>query len=85
MKKIYSISQLLLGVNTFMLIVMPFILSVLSHLFPNFIDGNIVLLCIGLSLWGMYITAPFGITMLLVYTLHLRYQEKKDDRSKTSY
>lgn len=82
MKKIYFISQLLLGVNTFMLIVMPFILSVLSHLFPNFIDGNIVLLCIGLSLWGMYITAPFGITMLLVYTLYLRYQEKKNKYSR---
>ncbi|MGM0171539.1 hypothetical protein IGJ39_001641 [Enterococcus sp. AZ140] len=82
MKKIYFISQLLLGVNTFMLIVMPFILSALSHLFPNFIDGNIVLLCIGLSLWGMYITAPFGITMLLVYTLYLRYQEKKNKYSR---
>ncbi|AUB52890.1 hypothetical protein EM4838_07765 [Enterococcus mundtii] len=84
MKKIFLISQVLLGVNTFMLIVMPFILSVLSNLFPNFIDSDIVLSCIGVSLWGIYITAPFGITMLLVYTLHLRYQEKKDDRSKTS-
>ncbi|MGG5313017.1 hypothetical protein IGL76_001731 [Enterococcus sp. DIV2381] len=84
MKKMFLISQVLLGVNTFMLIVMPFILSVLSNLFPKFVDSDIVLSCIGFSLLGIYITAPFGVIMLVVYTLYLWYQEKKKDRSKTT-
>lgn len=76
MKKTFIVSQILLGINIGILIVIPLIFLLLFKLFPNLDPsenglGVFPLVCIIYGLVGLPITGAFAIGMAIIYRLYL--------------
>lgn len=83
MKKIFVVSQILLVINIFVLIVPTSVFLVIFKLFPNLDSsenslGIYPLVC---TIWGiasLLITIPFAFIMLLLYMWYKYKYTKKD-------
>lgn len=72
MKKIFIVSQVLLAINLFILIIPTSILLVIFSLFPNLKSienglGAYPLVFIVCGITGLIVTIPFSFIMIIVY------------------